>query len=248
MVGDSAIDILTARHAGARAIGVLWGYDRSGVLRERPDALVETPSGLRSAVLFGYGLARSLVSNSVVLRRTRDLGVDPLESEALEGPRRILRRPGDQDLPGPRGVLAQLARGIHLPPEDIQVSDPEHLAVTDSDAEQDFRLRGPRPARILNRPLHGDRATYRRFGTPEDHDEGVRFDLDQNPVVGLKDRREKLLVLVDDLQEVQDPELLHLAGESGEIGEHHGPGLSEEVPDLPVEGGRRPAPRGPVPR
>ncbi len=53
MVGDSAIDILTARHAGARAIGVLWGYDRSGVLRERPDALVETPSELGSVVLFG---------------------------------------------------------------------------------------------------------------------------------------------------------------------------------------------------
>jgi phosphoglycolate phosphatase len=55
MVGDSAIDILTARHAGVRAIGVLWGYDRSGVVRERPDALVETPSGLGSVVLFGSG-------------------------------------------------------------------------------------------------------------------------------------------------------------------------------------------------
>lgn len=53
MVGDSAIDVLTARHAGARAVGVLWGYDRNGVLRERPDILVENPSGIRSAVLFG---------------------------------------------------------------------------------------------------------------------------------------------------------------------------------------------------
>jgi phosphoglycolate phosphatase len=52
MVGDSAIDILTARHAGTRAVGVLWGYDRAGVLREKPDVLVETPAGLRSKVLF----------------------------------------------------------------------------------------------------------------------------------------------------------------------------------------------------
>ena len=46
LVGDSAIDVLTARNAGARAIGVLWGYDRAGVEREGPDVMVERPSDL----------------------------------------------------------------------------------------------------------------------------------------------------------------------------------------------------------
>ena len=50
LVGDSAVDILTARNAGAMAVGVLWGYDREGVLRERPDLLVESPSELASLV------------------------------------------------------------------------------------------------------------------------------------------------------------------------------------------------------
>ena len=46
MVGDSSIDVLTARNAGALAIGVLWGYDRAGVLRERPDGAVNAPSDI----------------------------------------------------------------------------------------------------------------------------------------------------------------------------------------------------------
>ena len=50
LVGDSAVDIVTARNAGALAVGALWGYDREGVLRERPDTMVEKPSDL--AALF----------------------------------------------------------------------------------------------------------------------------------------------------------------------------------------------------
>lgn len=46
LVGDSAIDIQTARNAGAIAIGVLWGYDRGGVEREHYGVRVETPKAL----------------------------------------------------------------------------------------------------------------------------------------------------------------------------------------------------------
>lgn len=46
LVGDSAIDIRTARHAGALSVGVLWGYDREGALREGADLTVESPADL----------------------------------------------------------------------------------------------------------------------------------------------------------------------------------------------------------
>lgn len=46
MVGDSAVDVLTARRAGVLAIGVSWGYDREGVRREQPDLLATKPSDL----------------------------------------------------------------------------------------------------------------------------------------------------------------------------------------------------------
>ena len=46
MVGDSAVDVRTARNAGAISIGVLWGYDREGVIAEKPDVLVENPPAL----------------------------------------------------------------------------------------------------------------------------------------------------------------------------------------------------------
>lgn len=55
LVGDSAIDIVTARNAGALAIGVLWGYDRGGVERETYGVRVETPKAL--ARLFEPGRA-----------------------------------------------------------------------------------------------------------------------------------------------------------------------------------------------
>ncbi len=46
LVGDSAVDIRTARNAGALAVGVLWGYDREGVIREQPDVLLADPREL----------------------------------------------------------------------------------------------------------------------------------------------------------------------------------------------------------
>lgn len=46
LVGDSAVDIRTARNAGAISIGVLWGYDCEGVIAEKPDVLVADPRDL----------------------------------------------------------------------------------------------------------------------------------------------------------------------------------------------------------
>jgi phosphoglycolate phosphatase len=46
LVGDSAVDVRTARNAGAISIGVLWGYDREGVIAEKPDVLVPDPLAL----------------------------------------------------------------------------------------------------------------------------------------------------------------------------------------------------------
>ncbi len=46
MVGDSGVDVLTARNAGARAIGVLWGYDRAGLESARPHVLASTPADI----------------------------------------------------------------------------------------------------------------------------------------------------------------------------------------------------------
>lgn len=50
LVGDSAVDVQTARNAGAISVGVLWGYDREGVIREQPDVLVERPQDLLPAI------------------------------------------------------------------------------------------------------------------------------------------------------------------------------------------------------
>jgi phosphoglycolate phosphatase len=47
LVGDSAVDVRTARNAGALSMGVLWGYDREGVIREQPDVLLAAPHDLQ---------------------------------------------------------------------------------------------------------------------------------------------------------------------------------------------------------
>lgn len=46
MVGDSANDVRTGRAAGARSVGVRYGFDPGGVLAERPDALIGDPREL----------------------------------------------------------------------------------------------------------------------------------------------------------------------------------------------------------
>ncbi len=46
LVGDSAVDVATARNAGALSVGVGWGYDRAGLERMPPDFMVETPQDL----------------------------------------------------------------------------------------------------------------------------------------------------------------------------------------------------------
>jgi phosphoglycolate phosphatase len=46
MIGDSAIDVSTARAAGARCAGVTWGLDPDGLRAAGPDLLVSDPSEL----------------------------------------------------------------------------------------------------------------------------------------------------------------------------------------------------------
>ena len=51
MVGDSEVDIATARAAGAQSIAVSWGMRPVGVLADaRPDHLVHTPDELLAAL------------------------------------------------------------------------------------------------------------------------------------------------------------------------------------------------------
>jgi phosphoglycolate phosphatase len=52
MIGDSEVDVATARAAGAPSIGVSWGLRPLAVLTDaQPDHLVHTPAELAS--LFG---------------------------------------------------------------------------------------------------------------------------------------------------------------------------------------------------
>jgi phosphoglycolate phosphatase len=50
LVGDSAIDVRTARAAGVRVVGVDWGFDPEGLGREAPDALISRPAELLALV------------------------------------------------------------------------------------------------------------------------------------------------------------------------------------------------------
>jgi phosphoglycolate phosphatase len=46
MVGDSPIDVRTARAAGVRVAGVTWGLDPEGLRRAGPDRLLDRPADL----------------------------------------------------------------------------------------------------------------------------------------------------------------------------------------------------------
>lgn len=50
MVGDSAIDVQTARAAGVRAVGVDWGFGSESLRQDRPDAIVSRPEDLLGAL------------------------------------------------------------------------------------------------------------------------------------------------------------------------------------------------------
>jgi phosphoglycolate phosphatase len=51
MVGDSSVDILTAKNAGVRSCGVTWGLQPESLLVERPDVLVDRMDQLTDYVL-----------------------------------------------------------------------------------------------------------------------------------------------------------------------------------------------------
>jgi len=46
MVGDSGVDVQTAKNAGVRSCGVLWGFQPDGCRAENPDLLIEEPGQL----------------------------------------------------------------------------------------------------------------------------------------------------------------------------------------------------------
>ena len=46
MVGDSAVDIETARNAGVRSCGVAWGFQPEGFLASPPDMVISHPGDL----------------------------------------------------------------------------------------------------------------------------------------------------------------------------------------------------------
>jgi phosphoglycolate phosphatase len=46
MVGDSAVDVQTARNAGVRSCGVAWGFQPASFEFDRPDLLIEKPQDL----------------------------------------------------------------------------------------------------------------------------------------------------------------------------------------------------------
>jgi phosphoglycolate phosphatase len=50
LVGDSAIDVLTARAAGVRVVGVAWGFDPEGLRRHAPDVRISRPAQLLAEV------------------------------------------------------------------------------------------------------------------------------------------------------------------------------------------------------
>jgi phosphoglycolate phosphatase len=54
MIGDSGVDIQTARNAGVRSCGVMWGFQPEAFSQNPPDMLIDEPGDL----------ARQLVRNN----------------------------------------------------------------------------------------------------------------------------------------------------------------------------------------
>jgi len=46
MVGDSGVDVQTARNAGVRSCGVAWGFQPEAFAVDKPDVLIQTPGEL----------------------------------------------------------------------------------------------------------------------------------------------------------------------------------------------------------
>jgi phosphoglycolate phosphatase len=55
MVGDSEVDVLTARNANLWSIGVTYGFAPHTLERTHPDILVDTPEELEQALTVGQG-------------------------------------------------------------------------------------------------------------------------------------------------------------------------------------------------
>lgn len=53
MIGDSAVDVQTARNAGVQSCGVLWGFQPESFEREKPDLTISRPEELLSLVSSG---------------------------------------------------------------------------------------------------------------------------------------------------------------------------------------------------
>ncbi|MFZ1133488.1 MAG: HAD hydrolase-like protein, partial [Candidatus Korobacteraceae bacterium] len=59
MVGDSEVDVLTARNANLWSIGVIYGFAPHTLERTHPDILVDTPEELVRALTVGAPPANS---------------------------------------------------------------------------------------------------------------------------------------------------------------------------------------------
>lgn len=58
VVGDSGVDVRTARNGGARSCGVMWGFQPETFAQEAPDWLVESFEQLTELVLQDQGVSR----------------------------------------------------------------------------------------------------------------------------------------------------------------------------------------------
>ncbi|HWR35553.1 MAG TPA: HAD-IA family hydrolase [Clostridia bacterium] len=53
MIGDSQVDVLTARNAGMWSLGVTYGFAPESLQKHPPDVLIDSPSELTSAIGMG---------------------------------------------------------------------------------------------------------------------------------------------------------------------------------------------------